>query len=91
MSRIEGLSVQGIRSFGPMHSQAITLNTPLTLIVGYNGSGKTTIIECLNFATTGQLPPNSGKGGAFIYDPKASSTLHDRTTAPHGTDSRRHS
>ncbi|KAJ5505442.1 Recombination/repair protein Rad50 [Penicillium expansum] len=42
---------------------------PLTLIVGYNGSGKTTIIECLKYATTGDLPPNS-KGGAFIHDPK---------------------
>jgi DNA repair protein RAD50 len=40
----------------------------LTLIVGYNGSGKTTIIECLKYATTGDLPPNS-KGGAFIHDP----------------------
>ena len=34
-----------------------------------NGSGKTTIIECLKYATTGDLPPNS-KGGAFIHDPK---------------------
>ena len=41
----------------------------MTLIVGYNGSGKTTIIECLKYATTGELPPNS-KGGAFIHDPK---------------------
>ena len=43
--------------------------TPLTLIVGTNGSGKTTIIECLKYASTGELPPNS-KGGAFIHDPK---------------------
>ncbi|KAK5657039.1 hypothetical protein OQA88_3565 [Cercophora sp. LCS_1] len=27
-----------------------------------------TIIECLKYATTGELPPNS-KGGAFIHDP----------------------
>lgn len=37
--------------------------------MGYNGSGKTTIIECLKYATAGELPPNS-KGGAFIHDPK---------------------
>lgn len=37
--------------------------------MGQNGSGKTTIIECLRYATTGDLPPNS-KGGAFIHDPK---------------------
>ena len=58
----------GVRSFGPRHPETIAFNTPLTLIVGYNGSGKTTIIECLKYATTGELPPNS-KGGAFIHDP----------------------
>jgi AAA15 family ATPase/GTPase len=51
--------------------EIINFNTPLTLIVGYNGSGKTTIIECLKYATTGLLPPNTGKGAAFIHDPKA--------------------
>lgn len=73
MSRIDGLTVQGIRSFAPDERESITLYTPLTLIVGYNGSGKTTVIECLKYATTGELPPNS-KGGAFIHDPKASGT-----------------
>ncbi|KAK6820550.1 hypothetical protein PG987_014950 [Apiospora arundinis] len=68
MSRIEKLLVSGVRSFGFDEPQAIQFNTPLTLIVGYNGSGKTTIIECLKYATTGELPPNS-KGGAFIHDP----------------------
>src|SRR6202020_622047 len=28
-----------------------------------------TIIECLKYATTGDLPPNS-RGGAFIHDPQ---------------------
>jgi DNA repair protein RAD50 len=41
MSRIEKLSILGIRSFGPQHQETISFNTPLTLIVGYNGSGKT--------------------------------------------------
>jgi len=68
MSRIEKLSIQGVRSFGTLHQETIAFNTPLTLIVGYNGSGKTTIIECLKYATTGEQPPNS-KGGAFIHDP----------------------
>jgi len=27
-----------------------------------------TIIECLKYITTGDMPPNS-KGGAFVYDP----------------------
>lgn len=76
MSRIDGLQLQGIRSFAPGHRESISLYTPLTLIVGYNGSGKTTIIECLKYVTTGDLPPNS-KNGAFIHDPKArNSPLH---------------
>lgn len=62
------MSILGVRSFGPRHAEVIAFNSPLTLIVGYNGSGKTTIIECLKYATTGELPPNS-KGGAFIHDP----------------------
>ncbi|KAJ5281183.1 hypothetical protein N7478_006555 [Penicillium angulare] len=60
---------QVVRSFDNTRSETIQFHAPLTLIVGYNGSGKTTIIECLKYATTGDLPPNS-KGGAFIHDPK---------------------
>lgn len=68
MSELEKVKITGIRSFSSHTSQVIRFHTPLTLIVGYNGSGKTTIIECLKYATTGELPPNS-KGGAFIHDP----------------------
>lgn len=69
MSKIDKLSISGVRSFSHLTRETIQFHTPLTLIVGYNGSGKTTIIECLKYATTGELPPNS-KGGAFIHDPK---------------------
>ncbi|KAI9830009.1 MAG: DNA repair protein rad50 [Phylliscum demangeonii] len=69
ISKIDKLSILGVRSFDNTRSETIQLHTPLTLIVGHNGSGKTTIIECLKYATTGELPPNS-KGGAFIHDPK---------------------
>lgn len=72
MSRIEGMTIQGVRSFGPLVRESITFSTPLTLIVGYNGSGKTTIIECLKYVTTGELPPNSKTNGAFVHDPKLS-------------------
>ncbi|KAI0976614.1 AAA domain-containing protein [Xylaria arbuscula] len=68
MSKIDKLSIVGVRSFSHIERQNIAFFTPLTLIVGYNGSGKTTIIECLKYATTGELPPNN-KGGAFIHDP----------------------
>ncbi len=70
MSSIDKLSIRGIRSFDHINSETLQFFTPLTLIVGYNGSGKTTIIECLKYATTSELPPNSTKGGAFIHDPK---------------------
>ena len=69
MSAIYKLSIQGIRSFDSNDRETIEFGKPLTLIVGTNGSGKTTIIECLKYATTGDLPPNS-KNGAFIHDPK---------------------
>jgi DNA repair protein RAD50 len=69
MSKIDKLSILGVRSFDNTRSETIQFYSPLTLVVGSNGSGKTTIIECLKYATTGILPPNS-KGGAFIHDPK---------------------
>ncbi|KAJ8102694.1 AAA domain-containing protein [Lipomyces tetrasporus] len=69
MSSIQKLSIQGVRSFDNAERETIHFYTPLTLIVGHNGSGKTTIIECLRYATTGDLPPQN-KGGAFIHDPR---------------------
>ncbi|OMH79520.1 DNA repair protein RAD50 [Zancudomyces culisetae] len=69
MSAIDKIMIRGIRSFDPKEASLIEFESPLTLIVGANGCGKTTIIECLKYATTGELPPNS-KGAAFINDPK---------------------
>lgn len=63
------LAIRGVRSFDDKSINIIEFFTPLTVIVGYNGSGKTTIIECLKYATTGDMPPNT-KGGAFVHDPK---------------------
>jgi len=64
------MEIMGIRSFSPTQGERLKFETPLTLIVGQNGSGKTTIIECLKFAFTGMQPPNTKVGGAFIHDPK---------------------
>ncbi|KAM0679337.1 DNA repair protein rad50 [Binucleata daphniae] len=69
MVRLEKLMIRGIRSYNPNNLNTIEFASPLTLIVGQNGSGKTTIIESLKFITTNDLPQNS-RGGAFIYDPK---------------------
>ncbi|XP_064608041.1 LOW QUALITY PROTEIN: DNA repair protein RAD50-like [Liolophura sinensis] len=71
MSSIQKMAIQGVRSFGPedKDKQVITFFTPLTLILGPNGTGKTTIIECLKYITTGDMPPGC-KGFMFIHDPK---------------------
>ncbi|KAM3869638.1 DNA repair protein RAD50 [Diretmus argenteus] len=71
MSKIDKMSILGVRSFGieDKDKQLISFFSPLTVLVGPNGAGKTTIIECLKYATTGELPPGA-KGGAFVHDPK---------------------
>ncbi|XP_055382426.1 DNA repair protein RAD50 [Condylostylus longicornis] len=72
MSSIVQLTIQGIRSFGTKaeDKQSITFSSPVTLILGANGCGKTTVIECLKYALTGELPPGSDHGKSFVHDPK---------------------
>lgn len=74
MSSIYKLSISGIRSFSDETQETIQFSKPLTLIVGTNGSGKTTIIECLRYATTNELPPNTKNGASFINDPNLHSS-----------------
>ncbi|XP_016919261.1 DNA repair protein RAD50 isoform X1 [Apis cerana] len=75
MSRIRRLSIRGIRNFGDEKEEAlIRFSRPLTLILGPNGTGKTTIIEALKFATCGEFPPGSDRGKSFIHDPTLSTT-----------------
>ena len=66
---LQKLMIRGIRAFSPANPNVIEFDPSITLIVGPNGTGKTTIIESLRYALTGSFPPNS-KGTAFIYDPK---------------------
>ncbi|GJQ15992.1 hypothetical protein GpartN1_g7817.t1 [Galdieria partita] len=73
MTTLEKLGISGIRSFAPREEQAIRFKKPLTIILGHNGAGKTTIIECIKVACTGNLPPFVDKGGAFIHDPRIQS------------------
>jgi len=74
MSTISKMAIRGIRSFSPDREETIEFYTPLTMIVGANGCGKTTIIESLKFACTGSLPPNSRSGRSFINDPSMTDT-----------------
>ncbi|XP_078039403.1 DNA repair protein rad50 [Augochlora pura] len=75
MSRIRRLSLRGVRNFGDEREEAIiNFSRPLTLILGPNGTGKTTIIEALKYATCGEFPPNSERGKFFIHDPTLTMT-----------------
>lgn len=41
MSRIDQLSIQGVRNFSSDSAEVIRFEPPVTLILGKNGSGKT--------------------------------------------------
>ncbi|KAI0050377.1 hypothetical protein FA95DRAFT_1555700 [Auriscalpium vulgare] len=69
MSTLNKLAIRGIRSFDDKNISVIEFFSPVTVIIGANGSGKTTIIESLKYATTGDQPPGT-RGGAFVHDPK---------------------
>ena len=72
MASISKLSVRGVRAFSPDdEEQVISFYNPLTIIVGANGCGKTTIIEALKYAVCGSLPPGVRSGQAFVHDPKS--------------------
>lgn len=62
MAQIDCLSIRGIRSFSDESAELLTFSKPLTVITGANGCGKTTIIECLKYVTTGELPPGTTNG-----------------------------
>ncbi|XP_066259010.1 DNA repair protein RAD50 [Euwallacea similis] len=72
MALLDRVSIRGIRSFGPDTDQRVKFSTPLTLILGQNGCGKTTILESLKYALTSDLPAGTENGRGFINDPKLS-------------------
>ena len=41
MAKIEKMKIMGIRSYSPEEGSVIEFQSPLTLIVGQNGCGKT--------------------------------------------------
>lgn len=74
MSRVRRLTVRGIRNFSDDNEDEIRFSCPLTLILGPNGTGKTTIIEALKYATTSDYPPGADSGKSFIHDPMLTTT-----------------
>lgn len=70
MPQLVKLGILGIRSFSPAGDEVLEFQKPLTLIVGHNGAGKTTIVECLKMVSCGELPPFAAKGKSFVHDPQ---------------------
>ncbi|PAV91154.1 hypothetical protein WR25_10968 isoform B [Diploscapter pachys] len=68
MAYLEQLRIAGIRSYGQTDGETALIRflRPLTILSGPNGSGKTTIIECLRYIATGTFPP--GQMNAFVQD-----------------------
>ena len=69
MAAIDEMQISGIRCFHPSQESYIKFESPITIIVGQNGAGKTTVIECLRYMATGVYPPNA-QGASFPTDPK---------------------
>lgn len=51
MSRIDQLSIQGIRNFSSENAEVIRFEPPVTLILGKNGSGKTVSFKYIKKST----------------------------------------
>ena len=52
--RIERLTIQGFRSFGPI-PETIAFDAPMAVIWGANSEGKTSLAEALEFLMTGDI------------------------------------
>ncbi|XP_044256466.1 DNA repair protein RAD50-like [Tribolium madens] len=73
MATLQKLQIAGIRSYSEDQCQKLKFTTPLTLILGQNGSGKTTIIEAIKYAMTANIPDGTNSGKGFLNDPQMSS------------------
>ena len=70
MTTVDKLGICGIRSYDPQSHVVIKFFKPLTVILGQNGCGKTTIIEALKYCCTGEAPQLTERGRTWIHDPK---------------------
>lgn len=62
--KIKSLSVQGIRGFNKQ--QVIPINAGVTLLYGENGSGKSSLLQSIEWALTGDI--YGMKGGDFVRE-----------------------
>lgn len=70
MSKLQWVFLTGFRSYSCQDFESIEeFFSPITLILGWNGSGKSTILEVLKFLICGSYPPSTGNGWSFIWDP----------------------
>ena len=69
MSQIEKLAIRGIRAFSPDREQAIEFESPLTMIVGANGCGKTTVRDAASRSRHRRASsPSDEVVGGFCFD-----------------------
>lgn len=73
--------IRGFRSYSPYEHKTQEIEfMPLTLIVGANGSGKTTVIEALKFMISGEEPPLSDSRRNFIHSSEKPANSFDKNT-----------
>ncbi|VWU49134.1 AAA domain containing protein, putative [Hepatocystis sp. ex Piliocolobus tephrosceles] len=76
MTTLEKIGIQGVRSYCDERTETLEFYSPVTIIYGKNGSGKSTIIECLKVSCIGEFPTNAEKGKSFIHDPLVSNKMN---------------
>ena len=77
MSSLNKLATRGIRSFDDKSLAVIEFFSPVTVIVGDNGYGKTTIIECLKYVWS----CTKSKHGPSVCTSRQGSKLGPRSEA----------
>jgi DNA repair exonuclease SbcCD ATPase subunit len=64
--RIRSLEVEGFRGFG--QRERIDLDADAVILLGVNGSGKTSLFDAIMWSLSGRLPRVEGAGGSVISE-----------------------